>query len=249
MMGDYGVGEIKRISAYFSREQVYNVYCQLPGVPAGGNDNYRKQIVEYLIDHFKLTPYADAPHDHAPFVFIIDEINRGEINKIFGELFYAIDPGYRGPKGEIATQYQSMHPQEPLFYVPENVYIIGTMNDIDRSVDTFDFAMRRRFRFINITPEARMDDVLDTLGDNAAEAKRRLINLNQKICEHPDLGENYEVGPSYFKVLDQIGFDDLWDNYLEPLLKDYLQGSLSPKASLDQFRTAYNLGSDANDTQ
>ena len=70
------------------------------------------------------------------YIFIIDEINRGEISKIFGELFFAIDPGYRGRAGEISTQYANLHadPDEK-FYIPENVYIIGTMNDIDRSVD------------------------------------------------------------------------------------------------------------------
>ena len=83
------------------------------------------------------------------FVFIIDEINRGEISKIFGELFFAIDPSYRGRAGEISTQYANLHADpDDKFFIPENVYIIGTMNDIDRSVDSFDFAMRRRFRFI-----------------------------------------------------------------------------------------------------
>ncbi|WP_153047908.1 AAA family ATPase, partial [Streptococcus suis] len=89
-----------------------------------------------------------------PYVFIIDEINRGEMSKIFGELFFSLDPSYRGPKGAVFTQYANLHknPTEK-FYIPENVYIIGTMNDIDRSVDTFDFAMRRRFTFIEITAE------------------------------------------------------------------------------------------------
>ena len=83
------------------------------------------------------------------YIFIIDEINRGEISKIFGELFFSIDPGYRGTKGMVKTQYQNMitEDSDPFyegFYVPENVYIIGTMNDIDRSVESMDFAMRRR---------------------------------------------------------------------------------------------------------
>ena len=82
------------------------------------------------------------------FVFIIDEINRGEISKIFGELFFSIDKGYRGEKGSVSTQYANLHETDEKFYIPDNVYIIGTMNDIDRSVDTFDFAMRRRFRFV-----------------------------------------------------------------------------------------------------
>jgi len=68
--------------------------------------------------------------------FIIDEINRGEISKIFGELFFAIDPGYSGKEGEISTQYANLHDNpNDKFYIPENVYIIGTMNDIDRSVE------------------------------------------------------------------------------------------------------------------
>jgi 5-methylcytosine-specific restriction endonuclease McrBC GTP-binding regulatory subunit McrB len=82
-----------------------------------------------------------------PFVFVIDEINRGEISKIFGELFFSIDPGYRGEKGKVDTQYQKLitdtnDPFKNGFYVPENVYVIGTMNDIDRSVESMDFAFR-----------------------------------------------------------------------------------------------------------
>ena len=81
---------------------------------------------------------------HAKSVFIIDEINRGELSKIFGELFYAIDPGYRGEKGKVKTQYQNLIDQEDIFangfFVPENVYILATMNDIDRSVESMDFA-------------------------------------------------------------------------------------------------------------
>lgn len=84
-----------------------------------------------------------------PYVFIIDEINRGELSKIFGELFYAIDPGYRGRKGKVKTQYQNLVGKTDVFangfYVPENVYIIATMNDIDRSIESIDFALRRRF--------------------------------------------------------------------------------------------------------
>ena len=76
------------------------------------------------------------------YVFIIDEINRGEISKIFGELFFSIDPGYRGVAGTVQTQYQNLIEDGDIyengFYVPENVYIIGTMTDIDRSVDSMD---------------------------------------------------------------------------------------------------------------
>lgn len=68
------------------------------------------------------------PEELKKYIFIIDEINRGEISKIFGELFFAIDPGYRGRSGEVSTQYSNLHPPtEGKFYIPENVYIIGTM--------------------------------------------------------------------------------------------------------------------------
>lgn len=103
----------------------------------------------------------NGPKENAPkYVFIIDEINRGEISKIFGELFFSIDPDYRG-KGGVITQYANLHTDSTeKFYVPENVYIIGTMNDIDRSVDSFDLAMRRRFRFIELKAEDRAEDML-----------------------------------------------------------------------------------------
>ena len=78
-----------------------------------------------------------VPETQKKYIFIIDEINRGEISKILGELFFSIEPGYRGKSGEVATQYSNMHtdPNEK-FYIPENVYIIGTINDIDRSDDS-----------------------------------------------------------------------------------------------------------------
>lgn len=141
------------------------------------------------------------------YIFIIDEINRGEISKIFGELFYSIDPGYRGKSGEIATQYSNLQLGNEKFYIPENLYIIGTMNDIDRSVDSFDFAMRRRFRFIEIKADATsgmLDGLKSNRLDDAAnellpeEAINRMTALNEAILEVEDLNENYQIGASYF---------------------------------------------------
>ena len=119
------------------------------------------------------------------YIFIIDEINRGEISKIFGELFFAIDPGYRGKAGEISTQYSNLHtdPDEK-FYIPENVYIIGTMNDIDRSVDSFDFAMRRRFRFVELRADERLEMLASLENEELeAEAIRRMAALNKEIAK------------------------------------------------------------------
>ena len=127
------------------------------------------------------------------YIFIIDEINRGEISKIFGELFFSIDPGYRGRAGEISTQYANLHPStEGKFYIPENVYIIGTMNDIDRSVDSFDFAMRRRFRFVELKADERLEMLASLEDENLEEeAINRMSALNREIARTEDLNENY----------------------------------------------------------
>ncbi|MBP2026100.1 McrB family protein [Peptoniphilus stercorisuis] len=174
------------------------------------------------------------------YVFIIDEINRGEISKIFGELFFAIDPDYRGILGEISTQYSNMHEElDEKFYIPENVYIIGTMNDIDRSVDSFDFAMRRRFRFIEIKPEENIEMLEVLEGNLKDEAIRRMNALNKEIKNTEDLNENYQIGPSYFLKLKSIDFDKLWTDYLKPLLEDYINGIYDEKSTMEKFAKAY----------
>ena len=175
------------------------------------------------------------------YIFIIDEINRGEISKIFGELFFAIDPGYRGKAGEISTQYSNLHsdPDDKLF-VPENVYIIGTMNDIDRSVDSFDFAMRRRFRFIEIKADEQLE-MLDSLENEELkmEAISRMTALNKEIANVEDLNENYQIGAAYFLKLKHISFDQLWTDYLYPLLQEYIHGMYDESGIMSKFAKAY----------
>ena len=175
------------------------------------------------------------------YIFIIDEINRGEISKIFGELFFAIDPGYRGRSGEISTQYSNLHPNpDEKFYIPENVYIIGTMNDIDRSVDSFDFAMRRRFRFVELRADERLE-MLALLENEEleAEAIRRMAALNKEIATIEDLNENYQLGASYFLKLKTLDFDRLWTDYLQPLLQEYIQGMYDEEGIMKRFAKAY----------
>lgn len=183
------------------------------------------------------------------YIFIIDEINRGEISKIFGELFFAIDPGYRGRDGEISTQYANLHsdPDEK-FYIPENVYIIGTMNDIDRSVDSFDFAMRRRFRFV----ELKADECLEMLTsledeDLKAEAIKRMAALNKEIAAVEDLNKNYQIGAAYFLKLKTLTFDQLWTDYLRPLLQEYIQGMYDEESIMNRFAKAYGYKKPAED--
>ena len=174
-----------------------------------------------------------------PYIFIIDEINRGEISKIFGELFFSIDPGYRGQVGEVSTQYSNLHDNtDEKFFIPENVYIIGTMNDIDRSVDSFDFAMRRRFRFIEIKADERLE-MLDSLGEKKDEAIQRMTALNNEISKIEELNENYHIGASYFLKLKYLTFDKLWTDYLSPLLQDYIHGIYDEKVIMNKFAKVY----------
>ncbi len=175
------------------------------------------------------------------YVFIIDEINRGEISKIFGELFFSIDPGYRGEDGAVSTQYANMHEDKnEKFYIPENVYIIGTMNDIDRSVESFDFAMRRRFRFVELKANKRCE-MLKKLGKFESQARQRMNALNKVIANVECLNENYQIGPAYFLKLKDLNFnfDLLWTDYLQPLLHDYIQGMHNEKKIMGDFEKAY----------
>ncbi len=183
---------------------------------------------------------AEKENKDANFVFVIDEINRGEISKIFGELFFSIDPSYRGKKGAVKTQYSNMHDDEnEVFYVPENVYIIGTMNDIDRSVESFDFAIRRRFTWKEIT--AKESAINMNLSE---ETINRMERLNKKISdkEFAGLNASYHIGGAYF--LDSKGepsqdYDNIWELRLEPLLKEYLRGLRDTEVILEGLKDAY----------
>lgn len=189
----------------------------------------------------KMSKFTTKTEELKKYIFIIDEINRGEISKIFGELFFAIDPGYRGRAGEISTQYSNLHsdPDEK-FYIPENVYIIGTMNDIDRSVDSFDFAMRRRFRFVELRADNRLEMLAALENEKLeAEAIKRMTALNKEIADTEDLNENYQIGASYFLKLKTLDFDQLWTDYLQPLLQEYIQGMYDEEGIMNRFAKAY----------
>lgn len=214
--------------------------------------------------------------DKKPFVFIIDEINRGDLSKIFGELFYALDPGYRVTAealkavkaGEtfptIRTQYANMErdgntfdnalnisKQDDFghFFVPENVYIIGTMNDIDRSVETMDFAFRRRFTFVEIQAFDRVE-MLEEITDDVIrqQALDKMKAVNAIISETEGLSSAYHIGGAYFlklKTLDN-DFKKLWDYHLAPLIKEYLRGTEDESETFDKIKQAYDAPTDSS---
>lgn len=265
-----------------TKDNVYHAYCGEQARPSGAYQTHMEEIVNYLIEKHNLKKQPiinDSKHNNYKFVFIIDEINRGEISKIFGELFYSIDPGYRGTKGKVKTQYQNLVEEGDEFYegfyIPENVYIIGTMNDIDRSVESMDFAMRRRFAFKEVSAEESMkmfDSDEAWRNDNQPKPdsktigiiKYKMKNLNNIIWHKSKSDEKdedkcidglssaYHIGASYFlKIVnyrddnDVYNFDKLWEFHLEGLLREYLRGMQDVDGSINKLKIAYN-SEDAN---
>lgn len=202
------------------------------------------------------------PNKKKKYIFIIDEINRGEISKILGELFFSIDPGYRGVKGKVKTQYQNMitDKSDPFydgFYIPENVYVIGTMNDIDRSVESMDFAMRRRFAW----EEVKSNDntgMLDDLHDMKDEVIEIMKRLNNAIWNEDNntgiegLNASYHIGGAYFRKLQlylneehtnkKVAYKHLWDNHLKGVLFEYLRGTLNSVENMKMLEQVYYNG-------
>lgn len=167
-----------------------------------------------------------------PYVFIIDEINRGNLSKIFGELMMLIESDKRGPKYAMPLTYSNS--SEETFYVPENVYIIGMMNTADRSLAMVDYALRRRFRFFTLRPQLDSPTFRATLESSGVEQSvietiiQRIGELNQEISgDKKDLGRGYQIGHSFF-CPNKAGFtyDFEWytkiiETEIMPLLEEY----------------------------
>jgi len=226
-----------------TKQNVYDAYQSKKARPSGAFQKEMEDVVGYMKKTLQLKDYQQGAtlqvSKNKKYVFIIDEINRGEISKIFGELFFSIDPNYRGKKGATKTQYSNMHEYaDEVFYVPENVYIIGTMNDIDRSVESFDFAMRRRFTWEEITAEESAENM-----NLPKEIKDRMAKLNAEISKIDGLNASYHIGGAYF--LDKDGkprtdYETIWEFRLYPLLKEYLRGMSEVEKKLENLKNAYN---------
>ena len=262
--GDGLIDKQENYTRFYNYAQLYNVYRNLPGVPNGGHDNYRQAIINYMKEHNGLDDYKPGQESttEKKYIFIIDEINRGEMSKIFGELFFSIDPDYRGTKGKVRTQYANMVKTKNAFdyrlnsltygnfFVPENVYIIGTMNDIDRSVESMDFAMRRRFTFVELFADqclGMLNNITCTDGIiTVDEIKTKMKSLNSKIEREPGLSTAYHIGGSYFSKLKKYesktkseAFEALWNNHLNPLITDYLRGIPNLDKKLENYKADY----------
>lgn len=227
------------------------------GGQKNGHHPYEAAIAKYINDKLEI-------ENNQKYVFIIDEINRGEISKIFGELFFSIDPGYRGTIGMVKTQYQNLitDKNDPFyhgFYVPENVYIIGTMNDIDRSVESMDFAMRRRFAWEEVKANENVG-MLDELNEIKDEVLDKMTRLNSALWDDETdtgidgLSSAYHLGGAYFQKLSlylnedktnkEEAYKHLWDNHLKGVLFEYLRGTPNARENLNILESVYFSESD-----
>lgn len=234
--------------------------------------NFCRQVVKFNENH----KYANLA-ESAKFFFIIDEINRGEVSKIFGEAFSMIETDKRAPvdiesekvTNKVDTQYSSLiedkdkDPFQNGFYIPENVYILATMNEIDRSLEAMDFAFRRRFSWLTVNVQdtlneiivnSVLDDCTYSVSSHMSEIEYSFNELNELIKNN--LGPDYMLGGSYLTSLKNSSKtsvktlkEELWNNHLEPIIKDYIKGT---EDNIEVYRSKFvdsNVGSINDDSK
>jgi MoxR-like ATPase len=180
---------------------------------------------------FDFAKLAESDPDR-PYVFIIDEINRGNLSKILGELMMLIEPDKRGSEYALSLAYS--RPDEPLFSVPPNLFILGLMNTADRSLALVDYALRRRFGFYKLEPQFKSARFRTFLLARGVESNLidiivdRMVALNGEIAtDKVRLGPGYQIGHSFFVPMEATHlFDAAWyrrviRSEIAPLLEEY----------------------------
>jgi 5-methylcytosine-specific restriction protein B len=181
-------------------------------------------------DGIFLTFCRDATNDAgARYVFVIDEINRGNLSKILGELMMLIEADKRGSEWSVPLAYATS--AEEQFHVPENVYLIGLMNTADRSLSMVDYALRRRFAFVTLRPGFRAPAFANYLSKQGTSTAiithivESMVALNDEILRDQNLGEGFLIGHSYFcdvsGPLSGDSYNEIIQTEVMPLLREY----------------------------
>lgn len=245
----------------FCREVISNNYKEIIG----------SQSLPSILDFelFKNTYVNGIANVQTKYYFIIDEINRADLSKVFGELMFSLESSYRGINNTVKTQYNNLKTYglneegkgekipfdcfKEGFFIPENLYIIGTMNDIDKSVEAFDFALRRRFEWIEIKAKAVLKNALISMlpsyNENRINELVTKINAMNDVIGAPEgigvrsfgLSEAYSIGHTYFKDLerDVKTLQEIFDTNILSILKEYTRGR-NQNAVLDFIRQCAN---------
>ena len=202
-------------------------------------DGIFKKFADAAMDAYK------AAEENAPrFVFRIDEINRADLSRVFGELFSLLEEGYRYPNGKDSDFV--LLPNGERFSIPKNLYVIGTMNDIDRSVESMDFALRRRFAWKEVKPEDTAADILAPIPQKKTLlAKMNAVNALIRSDEFR-LGREYQLGGAVFAKF-KGDYEALWNNHIANILNEYLRGRRDRKDRMDALEKAYRGRTDASE--
>lgn len=218
--------------------------------------DWRDGIFKKFADKAKTAFDEAVDKDNAPkFVFLIDEINRADLSRVFGELFSLLEEEYRYPNNKKGVTL----PNGETFVIPRNLYIIGTMNDIDRSVESMDFALRRRFAWKEVRAKDTQNAILDAKKEsgepkiNSADAKKLKVAmdaLNKEIGGEEGatldlrLGTAYQLGGAIIAKFEKCDgsrrFDSLWNNHISNVLGEYLRGRRDRENILKELKGIFD---------
>lgn len=181
--------------------------------------------LKYGLEKGTFLEFRDEAEDRiGPCVLILDEINRADVSSVFGELMYLLE--YRDEKVQLAQ-----HDDDEEFGIPDNVYILGTMNTADRSIALVDFALRRRFAFIPLYPNF---DVLEDHYQGTGVDVSDLIDKLEYINEEEINDQHYSLGYTYFLDVDlQEELPNIWKLEIEPYLEEYF---VDDRDTVDEYR-------------
>ena len=234
---------------------IYGLGLNWESVKINDLDPYKKKLSDAHWQYiFNISDLSKRVSDVVPpFFFIIDEINRAELSRVFGELMYCLE--YRGVNGCVKTQYANLNNKHTgmlqtdrgyLFFIPTNIYLIGTMNTIDRSVESFDFALRRRFLWEEVTPDTEL--LRYHLKKSWVSLSNNLELLNTQIAREPLLGYDYQIGHAYLMNLKYASSltveevrEQVWYDSIRPLLQEYLRGTGKESELIDSFEKAFGV--------
>ena len=224
-------------------------------VAGNGNVHVSFRWKDGMFKAFANKAKGDLAHN---YVFLIDEINRADLSRVFGELFSLLEEEYRyfiDADGKPHNEKGITLPDGKTFVIPKNLYIIGTMNDIDRSVESMDFALRRRFAWKEIKAEESSCIIEKKINDEGVRKrlKTAMRDINEKIVEpNLRLGTEFQLGGAifakYIKYADCANaFECLWDNHIKTILNEYLRGRRDKEERLKELNNVYNKAIQAID--